>query len=286
MSLEEREEVTSADPDELAGRLTIVEAENDRLRREYTRARKHRYRRTALGLGLVGAVALAGAALLPGSRTLLLSLGGIGIFAAVLTFYLTPDRVVTADVGERVYRALAENGTAMVGELGLDDAHVYVPTGGERGVRLYVPQTAGTELPSAEALGSVFVVTDEDRGLSLRPTGETLFGTFERGLVDELAGDPPRLADQLADGLVEEFELVRSASADAEEGRLTVGVRDSTFGPSDRFDHPVPSFVAVGVARALAVPVRVSVRTGDEERADYLVTCTWDSVEGSGRGTN
>ena len=55
---------------------------------------------------------------------------------------------------------------------------------------------------------------------------------------------------------------------------MTVGVVGSVYGPVDQFDHPVASFLAVGLAEGLDVPVSVQVEssTGD---ADAVVTCRW-----------
>jgi len=263
----------------VAARLAVVEAENEQLRAAYAQARRSQHRRTALGLAGIGLVSVLGAAFLPPVRQVLLALGGTGLFAAVLTYYLTPERFVAANVGEAVYESLAANGTAAVAELGLADVRIYAPAG-ESGnsVRLYVPQDSTGELPAPGDLDEVFVTTDDGRGLSLRPTGEPLFEEFERALTDELSTAPERLAAQLAEGLTEQFEIARSATTDADANRLTIGVTGSVFGSVARFDQPVASFVAAGVVRALGTPVRTVVRPGDGDRADYLVTCRWDDV--------
>lgn len=275
------------DRTELRGEVDALRAENRRLRAEYARAKRTRYRRSGLALVAVGVVALAAGAAFPSSRTVLLALGGTGVFAGVLTYYLTPERVIAASVGERIFDAFAANGDAVVDELGLRDERVYVPTGADAGeVRLFVPQRAGYEIPAADRLDDVFVVPDDGgaaRGVALRPTGGPLFAELARTLGEDLASDPAPLADQLADGLVEQFELAGGVrtEVDAAAGRLTLGVADSALGAVDRFDHPIPSLAASGLASGLGRPVTVEVHLADGDRVDYVVTCDWES---DGRG--
>lgn len=263
-------------PDALRAHVELLEQENERLRREYARAKRTQYRRTAVGLVGVGLVALGGAYLFPTTRTVLVVLGSIGIFGGLLTAYLTPEQVVPATVGERVYAALAANGQAIVEDLGLADERVYVPTGdADDPVRLFVPQRAAFAIPEGAALGQPFVTTDDPRtrGVSFRPTGQALFAEFDRALGDDLAADPAAVAEQLVDGLAEQFELIEDARIDVDyDGdRITVGVSGSTAGAVDRFDHPVASFLAVGVVHAGDESVAVEVHEGDD-RAAYLVT--------------
>lgn len=263
------------DRDELLARITRLNAENRRLREEYARARRSQYRRTALGLFLVGVVAAAGGALFPDARTVLFALGGIGIFGGVLTLYLTPESFVPASVGERVYRASAENGGALVADLGLSEQRVYVPVGDEHDtVRLYVPQSSEYDPPEVDDLEDVFVVGPAgQRGVSLRPTGEPLFAEFERTLTAPLADRAVPLLDQLATALVEQFEIADSAegNVDEEAGRAEVSVTGSTYGDVDQFDHPVASFLAVGFARTFERPVGVRTVTGDDREGTLLV---------------
>lgn len=260
------------DEGELVARIELLAAENRRLRTEYARAKQSRYRHTALGLAAIGAVAALGGLLFPDGREVLFALAATGLFGAVLTYYLTPGRFVAGEVGERVYAPLADNEAALAEELGLSDERLYVPREGS--VRLYVPQRPGSELPDARA--GPIVTTEESRGLLLETTGRGLFEEFERTLAGDLASEPAPLATQLADGLVEGFELVGSADVDVdpEGSRLTVALTDGAFGDVDRFDHPVAAFLATGVATGLDRPIALEVRPGDD-RADWVVTCRW-----------
>ena len=278
---------STADTDdaaELAARIELLEAENRRLREEYARARQSGFRRTAIGMAAIGTIALLGALVFPANATVLVSLAAVGFFGALLTYYLTPERFVAATVGEGVYAATAENGDAIVAELGLSDRRRYVPREApDRPATLYVPQDADGSLPGTEALDSTFVVgEDGDRGIALRPVGGPLFSEFERALAGPLAAEPSPLADQLADGIVAEFELADAVSPDLDSsgGGCAFGIDGSAFGAVDRFDHPIASFLAVGLAVGLERPVDVEV-TGGGDRFEHRVVCSWEA-EGDG----
>jgi hypothetical protein len=257
----------------LAAQLDLLQEENRRLRREYARARQQSYRRTALGLALVGIVAAGAGVLFPGARTVLFALGATGLFGALLTYYLTPERFISVSVGEAVYSALATNGTALRDDLGLADS-VYIPRGASDDVRLFAPQADTddeTALPDDADLEPGFVITDTTRGLALVPTGDALFDEFERSLTGPLADAPSALAEQLSDGLVEQFELVDGTDVDASHKRVTVGISGSAYGDVGRFDHPVASFLAAGFARGFEVATTAEVTEADG-RADAAVT--------------
>lgn len=269
-------ESTELSRDELAVRVELLEEELEQVRGEYARVRQTRYRRTAIGLLLVGLVALGGGLLFTDSRPVLFAIGATGVFAAVLTFYLTPEQFIAASVSERIYATLADNEAALADDLGLSDQRVYIPTDrpDDRTARLFVPQFREYELPSTDDLDSPFVVTDDEarRGLALRPTGEALFEEFERALGGPLDEDSETVAAHLADAIVEQFELAGRAIPDigADDEVVVVGISESAYGRVDRFDHPTVSLLAVGLAQALDVPVSVDVEAGDD-RNDYLV---------------
>lgn len=266
-------------------RVSQLEAENRRLRTEYLRDRESDHRRTALGLLIVGTVALLAAVVFADSRTVLLALGFTGLFGAVLTYFLTPEQFIAAEIGECVYAATANNGDRAVGELGLQGTQVYVPARDEDDapVWLFVPNAGDYVVPDRSALDALFVVTEDDRerGVSFSPTGGSLYRQFSDTLADDIVDDPAEAADQLADTLVEAFELVGSATAqlDRSGGRVRMAITDSAYGPVDRFDHPVVSFFAVGMAVALDRPVVADATKIDDEHAEYVVTCEWDAAE-------
>jgi len=83
----------------------------------------------------------------PDGREVLFALAAVGLFGGVLTYYLTPGTFVAADVGERIYAAMAANEAAIAGELGLSDDRIYVPAGEPVDARLYVPSDQPTGCP-------------------------------------------------------------------------------------------------------------------------------------------
>ncbi len=266
-------------PAELAAQVELLQTENRRLRAAYAQAQRSAYRRTAVGLGTIGAIAALAGVVFPANGTVLFSLAGIGGFAALLTYYLTPERFVTATIGEAVYTAHADNGNALVDELGLSEQRLYVPLEDPtRTATLYVPQSEGGTTAPIDDLDATFVAgEDGDRGVSLRPTGGALFREFEQSLTGPLAEDPGPLADQLADGLAAGFELANGVDSDvtADGTRCVFGIDGSALGSVERFDHPIASFLAVGLAVGLDRPVEAEVTPGDD-RVDARVTCSWD----------
>lgn len=271
---------------ELTAQIEVLAEENQRLREEYARARRTQYRRTALALAAVGVIAALGGVFLPDARTVLFALGGTGLFAAALTRYLTPERFIAASVGEGIYGSLAETEAALVAELGLQDDRIYLPgpeTPNGVSIRLFVPQRSDYELPVPSALDSVFVVTDteSERGVAFHPSGGPLFAEFQRTLSGELSTEVETLAAQLGDALVEQFELARSTTVDRNDadGRITIAIDGSAYGAIDRIDHPVASFLGVGFAVGLDRSVSVETTTADGDRADYLVTCSWNDLD-------
>ncbi len=280
---DDSEDAVDTEPPELAAQLDVLIEENQRLREEYSRAQRTQYRRSALALIGVGVLAAIGGVAFPDTRTVLFALSGTGIFAGLLTYFLTPEQFIPANIGESVYTALADNETALVRELGLHDTHVYVPrtsgTSTDAPVQLYIPQYAEYDLPDRTNLDSLFIVTDTEtqRGVALQPTGVPLFREFEQALTDELRADPEALTTQLIDGLSEQFELVERTTTEftATGDQVSVGLTGSTYGPINRFDHPVASFLGVGFAVGIDQPITLETTEADD-RTDYLVTCSWD----------
>ncbi len=268
------------DPAVLKARIQLLEEENERLRQEYARARQTHYRRTAVGLLIVGAIGIIAALLFPAERTVLLALGGTGVFAGVLTYYLTPEQVVPASVGERIYSAFADNQSRITAALGVQDDRIFVPfeTNGRTTARLFIPQRTTYELPDNDDLDGPFVVTpnERERGIALTPAGDPLVDELQEIVTGDLATQPALLADQVADAVVESFELADSITTETTEGQLTAAVRGSAYGDLTRFDHPIASLFATAVAVQLSTAVECSTQPADDDRADFLITCHWD----------
>lgn len=270
--------------EDLRAQVDLLRTENERLRTEYSRARQASYRRTSLGLGAVGVAAVLGGALFPAVRDVLFVLGAIGLFGAVLTRYLTPERFVAAETGERIYAAQAETLGDLTGQLGLEETSVYVPVDGTPTSRLFIPQHAEYTIPDEESLDRPLVVgaQSDERGASFLPTGSTLFREFERSLTGSLGSTPPTVVDQVGDALVEDFELARTAdsSVDSDDGRATLVLSEAVYADAEAPDNPLGSLLAVALGESLSAPVRLETTRTEE---GLVVTCRWGPEEASGR---
>ena len=203
------------------------------------------------------------------------------LFAAVLLWFLTPERRIRARISERVYTDLAANEEALVAACGLRDSGVYIPRkGSKKGppVRLFVPLHADYDLPDDADLESLFVRSDTEgcQGLSILPSGGRLFREFESILSTDLSASPDELSIQLADGITEGLELADRVTVDVQpaEQRVVFEITNSLYGPIGRFNHPVQSFLAVGLAVGFDQPVAVEKKAA-EGRSDHVVTCYW-----------
>ena len=280
-------ETTAADgvdADRRQARIRRLEGETRRLRERYADIRERRYQRTALALGLVGVVFGLAALVVTSARDVLFALAGVGLFGAVLTWYLTPEQFIPLDVGEGIYATMADNEAAVAEQLGLSSTRVYVAT--DRGPRLFVPETDAydAELLAATAeddpLARPLVVGDRAArsGLSLRPVAAVLLDSFDDQHSGPLPAVPREAVSTLAEGVTDGLELAGAVDSDldAADGRVTFSVHDPLYGDLTRFDHPIPSFLGSGLARALGTPVTVDVVvTATEGDETPLVTCRW-----------
>jgi hypothetical protein len=229
-------------------------------------------RRWLLVLCLLG-VALAAASLsaFPGddpTGQVLVTLGaGVG-FVSLLGYLLGPETRTGRD--SELFSRLSYNEAAIISGLGLPSVHRYVPTGGEDPpVRLFVPRTTDGPTPDGSALREAFVddpASGEFEGLAFDPAGLALLDVEMEG---ELPTSPTQLVDYLSGELVDRYELaseVRS-NVDSVAGEATVTFVDTLYGPVTQFDHPLSSFVAVGLAIGLRIPV--TVEPVDETRVRY-----------------
>lgn len=266
--------------DGLAAEVELLAAENRRLKRASAAAGRTSYRRTAVGFALLGLVAAAGAVAFPASRTVLAALAGIGLFGAVLAFFVTPDRTVSAAAAERVFDAYTASVADVTADLDLGGTPVYLPAQSTRAgfaaVRLYVPYRDDAAVPPGDVLADPFVVGDDpgSRGVTFTPVGAALLAELRDAALEPVPTDPGELGEYLASALVDAFELAGDArtSLDLEGATLTVAVTDPAYGPLSRFDHPVVSLLAVGVAAGRGGPVRAAVTDGGD---DWIVELSW-----------
>ncbi|UTF52077.1 hypothetical protein [Natronosalvus rutilus] len=214
--------------------------------------RTTRERLTIAGFVAIGVFCFAAGFVVSAGREVLFSLGGIGLFASVLTYGVTGTRSIEARDGAEVYKTCATNLEAITATFGSNTERIYVPNpdGVESEARLFVPAAVDGGVQDAAGFS---IVDSGERGLVLEPTGATLFREFERALDEPVATSPELLVEQLTDSLKRRFEFVTDADATVrpDERVVTITISGSVFGPLDQFDHPVASFLAVGLAVGL-----------------------------------
>jgi hypothetical protein len=160
----------------------------------------------------------------------------------------------------------------MLGELGIGGDPVYVPVDDGR---LFVPRREGAPLPDGDELTDLFVVPEDSEhgGVAFCPTGAPLFDEFDTTRSRALDATPHAVAPVLADALVELFELADGVDhdVDPETNRVTFELAGAGLSDPTGIDHPIASFLAVGLARTLDATVRVDVRDDP-----LTVTCRYD----------
>ncbi len=250
---------------------------------------RRQYRGLAAVLFVIG-VAFLGFAVLADATEVVFVIGGIGVFGGVLSYYLTHDRFVAAEVDERVQAAAARNYEGIRADLGLSGRRIYVPLGthadddtdqphlDRNEVRLYIPKQSELDLQDVtEPPADSVVVTNSTAisGLSLHPSGSGLFAAFRSALNTPLETDPQGLHQQLSDAVVEEFDLARSVTAELspEGDRMSVTFSGVLYDTHPRFDHPLVSIFAVGLAVGLDSPVETTIPDTDS----FSVTFHWQT---------
>lgn len=272
-------EETSPPESEVTDELQRLQEENARLRTRYAESKQASYRREAVGLASVGIISGIVGVVLPAAQQVLFSIAAIGLFAGVLTWFLTPEQFIPADVGRDVYSPLAENEDSIASQLGLSSTQVYLTT--SDGPRVFVPKRSSYELPPEDALTIPFVIGEDESttGLSFHPSATRLLNEFEATHQGPLPTNPSELATHLVEGLTEGFELAGGVKVDvdASTGRATFEISTVQFGPISQFDHPVRSFLALGMADGLAQPVETEWVT--KENGETTITIRWEETE-------
>lgn len=249
--------------------------ENERLRARYDDSRRSGQERTAIGLAVVGLFAGAFAVVAPSVREPLLGIAAIGLFSAVVTWYLTPEQFIPIDVGRSTFAPLSRNEAALVDQLGLSGERLYLETA-DGSFRLFVPQTADSQPPRESTFEHPLVVSENaaDSGVAFEPSGAMLYREHDA----TRSGEPDSVADvvvEVGESLRENFELLLSVDAevDAENARATIDVDTPAYGGLDAFDHPVVSMFGVALAAYLDEPVRTEV--SELESGLWSVTYRW-----------
>ncbi|SFR67050.1 hypothetical protein [Halogeometricum limi] len=236
--------------------------------------RSSQRRRLAFVLAAVGVLTLLVAALLEPYRELLVVLGVFGVYAAALVLFLPEHDSIRSDVATYVYATQNRDRIELVRELGLSDASVYVPT--SSGCRLFVPRNEQFELPDPAELASRRLLRDRDgiRGATFRPCATWLYDSVQP--IDGV-DSPTELAEVLRDTLVDEFQLVDSVESDVDSGGGTVvfELTNCRYGGA-QFDHPVTSFLAIGMVAGLGRPVTAEQRATEDDATTFEVVLSWE----------
>lgn len=277
---------------DLQDRLEALEERNRELEMENERLRsvtgpKVFYRRAAILLILVSAVATAGAFLYPDSRDVLIGVAGTGAFGAILLGMLVQEWLFSASVTRAIYDTLWRSERQIASRLGVAETSRYVPTGSDSlGVRLYLSRSTEDPIPPADSLGSTVVTVEDHYTLLLEPTGKEFVEIFERTNGD-LPGDVRNAAVVLREAVIEQFELAIGAEVvDLEltngsgRNRLRVRVWGSVLGDASRLDHPIRSFFGVGLAGIVGEPVESEAWT--EESGNSVLVFRWSGTHTAG----
>jgi len=239
---------------ELETLVDALQAENERLRADYDRARSVSHRKTALALAAIGTVAVLGGAVFPEVRAVLFATGATGLFGAVMTRYFTPARVLPVSVSESVYDAATTTLAGLRDELGLQPITVYVPVGDR--TRGFMPRDRDFEPP--ENVAHAFLGDDAvSQGVSFAPSGQQLARETDRIRVTNAPDTALEAAEQVADSLVEHFEVADRITVEkgTTSRELLVEADEPAFGSLTRLDHPIVSALGCAAAQCVDEPV-------------------------------
>jgi hypothetical protein len=229
-------------------------------------------------------LAVAGATQFPDVTEILFILGGIGLYTAVLIWYLTPEEFSPHTVAEGIYEVVTRNRRDIIEQFDLSIEPTYVYTGDAEHAKVFIPQQPNDHPPAPERITTTILTTDQNvcYGAAFVPCGLSLFEEFEQIRPDPLGETPETAVEQLLEGLTEGFGLIENPSFvlgdDANE--LELYVEDVPFGPVTRFDHPIVSFVAIGLAEALnaSVAVEVESESDESESSESEITYRWEPL--------
>jgi len=224
---------------------------------------------TGIGMLLICAAGLlAGAFLFAAVREMLVALSVAAIFGAILLYLVTPERFITASVAGSVTAVMNSNIEALVETTGVVRTPRYVPT--TDGVKLFFPSVAVVSTPPTETLVSADEGSQIEDGIVLEPSAKRLVAALGDGAADDYQTLSETLG-LLSSAMVGQFGLADGATIESiDDQHATVRVRGSIFDDSTRFDHPIQSFLAVGLAMRVEATVRPTMTV--EDSGDLLIT--------------
>lgn len=100
---------------------------------------------------------------------------------------------------------------------------------------------------------------------------------YLRDLKEDLSSDPDVLTEQLVDGVIHQFELANKVVIEeVTDDSVTYAVSGSEYGTVTMPDHPLPSFLGVGLAKGLKKAVLLEVKESEEKGFDYMLKFRWE----------
>jgi len=269
-------------PTDLNRKFNRLTEQTEELHADSLRARDARHRPLAIALAGTGStVVLVG--ILLGAHgtataipsTTVIVVGGIGLFTGLFLYYVTPERFVTATVATALCRTLDSVSKSFV-EDATTPLYAYASgSTGEDRVHLELSTAAVStdgEGTLHERYGDQRPPAPESTPRQMVPSGLSIYR--------EIGPTPPYSEGstrerilRLAETLNSPLGLVDDVDATWESDRLVVRIANSTCGPIDRFDHPVPSLLACGLAVETESKVVVGIERLDATDYDWQVAC-------------
>jgi hypothetical protein len=208
----------------LLRRIQELERERDMLKDQLWKAKGRSSKLLAYVMLLLGAVALASAAVYTAS---VLAFIGLGLtFWGALLLQVKPAQYLKAELLESTALSPILIAYRFLGELGYSGKGIYI-AGEKRETVVFVPAEDGKEIPSSNQLqNNVFL--ESPKGVILTPPGRSLAYLLEEELggkstIRDLAGD------RLAQVLTEHLDIMKGFEMHVEAGRVVVRFEESVY---------------------------------------------------------
>ncbi len=226
----------------------------------------------AAALAAFGAIALIIWAFInDGSATsMLLLLSGIGVIVlAVLLYFFSPSRYLTADVGGAMAISDVLSLNAALSSLFITSRGIHVPSAQAGAPKLFMALSGDLspdKLASLKPGSAVFDVSGDIKGISLSPPGRGLL-TYAQSIGASFSGEG--LENEVKDVMENGLELADKVNVRREAGKVSVrieglavermcaSIRKEDAGICSRTCCPVCSFIACMIAEGTGSKVRV-----------------------------
>jgi hypothetical protein len=226
--------------------LVLVKAQHDRLKKELDKYRKWSLRYTAAGIAVLGIALLALWAPTHNNSTmsLLLFLTGISLLTvAFMLYFLSPSRYVRGEVCDAIAITNAENLGKILSSLLINSKGVYIPSGHEGSVKVFIPLAGDLKPETIAGLsidpGAVFNMSGTDtKGIVIDPPGLGLL-TYSRSIGALFTADS--IEYEIKDLLQNSLELasgVRVTLGEDQASVRMVRLADSEMCSSIRGQNP------------------------------------------------